>query len=381
MTANGPSPHGTTVTGPGRGRTTIVRSMTTIRLPLSEARAHRRTRAGNRTIRRLSSDPHALLAVGLVATTMAVAAFGRGDDSSRAIAISIEFLAAQAIAAVVAPYLRPSPRQLLFALLFHAVNGLRITLIDFFPSLAARQKALSIAQYVVTAALFIPIVALAAAQGARQALLVGAAAVSLYLLPVFLATPDSWSLDAQRAIALGGTAILLSIGTRRSISALTVTVRRLGASLARDRRRSRQVAAVESVGRLLATTGPAPATLEGQGLSAACYALAGKIDSARAIIDRLAEADRYRAAGIVFDIAHPVADAGDNRSAGPIMELVISYWPNHYMALYHAGMAEFALGEADLAAKNLTAFLKYYHENDGWTQSARATLAQIAEAR
>ena len=45
---------------------------------------------------------------------------------------------------------------LLFALLFHAVNGLRITLIDFFPSLAARQKALSIGQYVVTAALFIP---------------------------------------------------------------------------------------------------------------------------------------------------------------------------------------------------------------------------------
>jgi len=126
---------------------------------------------------------------------------------------------------------------------------------------------------------------------------------------------------------------------------------------------------------------PAPTTLEGQALSAACYALAGKIESARAIIDRLAEGDRYRAAGIVFDIAHPVADAGDNRSAGPIMELVISYWPNHYMALYHAGMAEFALGEADLAAKNLTDFLKYYHENDGWTQSARATLAQIAEAR
>jgi len=32
-------------------------------------------------------------------------------------------------------------------------------------------------------------------------------------------------------------------------------------------------------------------------------------------------------------------------------------------------MAEFALGEADLAAKNLTDFLKYYHENDGWTQA------------
>jgi tetratricopeptide (TPR) repeat protein len=126
---------------------------------------------------------------------------------------------------------------------------------------------------------------------------------------------------------------------------------------------------------------PAPATLDGQGLSAACYALAGKIDSARAIIDRLAASDRYRAAGIVFDIAHPVADAGDNRSAGPIMELVISYWPNHYMALYHAGMAEFALGQSDLAAKNLTAFLSYYHENDGWTRSARETLERLGDAR
>jgi tetratricopeptide (TPR) repeat protein len=126
---------------------------------------------------------------------------------------------------------------------------------------------------------------------------------------------------------------------------------------------------------------PAPGTLEGQGLSAACYALAGKIDSARAIIDRLAEPDRYRAAGIVFDIAHPVADAGDNRSAGPIMELVISYWPNHYMALYHAGMAEYALGQSALAMRNLTAFLSYYHENDGWTRSARETLERLGEAR
>lgn len=126
---------------------------------------------------------------------------------------------------------------------------------------------------------------------------------------------------------------------------------------------------------------PAPATLEGQGLSAACYALAGKIDSARAIIDRLAESNRYRAAGIVFDVAHPVADAGDNRSAGPIMELVISFWPNHYMALYHAGMAEYALGQSALAQQNLTAFLSYYHENDGWTRSARETLERLGAAQ
>ena len=45
---------------------------------------------------------------------------------------------------------------LLFALVYHAVNGLRITLIDFFPSLCRRQTQLSIVQYLVTAALFIP---------------------------------------------------------------------------------------------------------------------------------------------------------------------------------------------------------------------------------
>lgn len=124
---------------------------------------------------------------------------------------------------------------------------------------------------------------------------------------------------------------------------------------------------------------PAPATLTGQSYSAACWALAGKLDSARGVIDRLPSGDRYRAAGVVFDIAHPIADAGDDRSAGPIMELVVHYWPNHYMALYHAGMAEYATGEHRLARKNLKAFLSYYHENDGWTRTARETLGKLGE--
>ncbi|HEX4627171.1 MAG TPA: tetratricopeptide repeat protein [Gemmatimonadales bacterium] len=122
---------------------------------------------------------------------------------------------------------------------------------------------------------------------------------------------------------------------------------------------------------------PPPATLEGQGLSAACYALGGKIDRARGIISELPARDRYRAVGIVFDVAHPVADAGDDRSAGPIMELVVEYWPNHYMALYHAGMSEYALGQSALARTHLESFLSYYHENDGWTRNARDVLARL----
>ena len=122
---------------------------------------------------------------------------------------------------------------------------------------------------------------------------------------------------------------------------------------------------------------PAPPTVEGQGYSAACYALGGRIDSARAVIDRLAEADRSQAAGIVFNVGHPVADAGDDRSAGPIMELVLEYWPNQYMALYHAGMSEYALGQLSLARRHLTSFLSYYHEDDGWTHNARDVLARL----
>ena len=122
---------------------------------------------------------------------------------------------------------------------------------------------------------------------------------------------------------------------------------------------------------------PAPATLGGQGYGAACYALGGKIDLARATLDRLPAAERAQAAAIVFGVGHPVADAGDDRSAGPIMELVLDYIPSHYMALYHAGMSEYALEQPALARKHLKAFLSYYHENDGWTQNARDVLARL----
>ena len=227
--------------------------MTTLGLPLSVSRARRRSLAGHRTVRRLFTDPQALLALGLVATAMAVALVGT-TDSAKLIAISVEFLAAQAIAAVAAPYLRPTASQR--TMIAFARFGLAILYVSVATALVRTGEFRPIG------ALFIPIVALAAAQGTRQAILVGSAAISLYLLPVLSAPPGDLTIDAQRAIALAGTAILLSIGTRRSISALTVTVRRLGAALARDRRRSRQVAAVESVGRLLASTGSAPETLE-----------------------------------------------------------------------------------------------------------------------
>lgn len=125
---------------------------------------------------------------------------------------------------------------------------------------------------------------------------------------------------------------------------------------------------------------PAPATPEGAMHEAACYALAGRIDRARAAIEGLPEGMRYQAAGVVFEAGHPAADAGDDIAAGPLMELVVEYWPNHYMALYHAGAARFDVGDYEAAEGYLERFLVEYATEDGWRTSALSMLERIREA-
>jgi len=172
----------------------------------------------------------------------------------------------------------------------------------------------------------------------------------------------------------------LLLGARRPHADATVTYEPASASGGQAEEWFRRVRpycnAVEV--RVLQRQSPPPATTAGAGYHAACFALAGQIDEARRIIDGLSPNDRYIAAGIVFDVGHPVADAGDDRSAAPIMELVIDYWPNHYMALYHAGMAEYMLGQRDLAKKNLTEFLRLYHEQDGWRANGITVLGRLS---
>ena len=120
-----------------------------------------------------------------------------------------------------------------------------------------------------------------------------------------------------------------------------------------------------------------PETERGAMNEAACYALAGKIELARAAIDGLPEERRYEAAGVVFAAGHPAADAGDNLAAGPLMELVVEYWPNHYMALYHAGTAAWERGDHAAAERYLTSFLREYGADDGWRSNANSMLAAM----
>jgi len=124
---------------------------------------------------------------------------------------------------------------------------------------------------------------------------------------------------------------------------------------------------------------PPPSTSEGAGYSAACFALAGKIERARQIIEGMVPSERGTAANVLFGVAHPVADAGDDRASGPMMELVLEYWPNNYMALYHAGMSEYSLGQTGLAEKHLRNFLQMYTVADYFHENAERALKAMNE--
>jgi serine/threonine protein kinase len=122
-----------------------------------------------------------------------------------------------------------------------------------------------------------------------------------------------------------------------------------------------------------------PQTPEGVGYAASCYALAGRLDLADAAIQELPENLRVYGAAVVFDIGHPVADAGDDKSAGPIMDLVLKYWSDNYMALYHAGMSAYVLGEYPKAKTHLNNFLTIYQTQDVWSDRAKLALTRMEQ--
>jgi hypothetical protein len=111
---------------------------------------------------------------------------------------------------------------------------------------------------------------------------------------------------------------------------------------------------------------------------ATCLAVAGKIDRARSLLRAMSGLMRSQAISQVFNVAHPIADRGDDASAGPIMALVVEFWPDNYMAVFHAGMAEFALGHDEAARQQLERFLAMYASRDVWRSRAEQALAAIA---
>lgn len=177
------------------------------------------------------------------------------------------------------------------------------------------------------------------------------------------------------AVALGGWALVSRPprGTRAVPGAATTRpVPPAEAWLTRMRPHCNAVEAVQTVLRQ-----PPPEGADGAGAGAACLALGGKMDAARKRILALPEGERGRAAAVVFEAGHPVADMGDDVSAAPIMQLVLEFWPENFQALYHAGMSEYALGRPSQARPLLERFMALYHLEDGFTRAARRALQRI----
>ena len=126
---------------------------------------------------------------------------------------------------------------------------------------------------------------------------------------------------------------------------------------------------------------PPPPGDEGVGFTAACYALAGKLEAADTLLGKLTSRGQDTAANILFDVFHPAADAGEDQSTLPMMIIVIKYQPYNYMAMYHAGMSQYRLGDLDAAEEHLEAYMQRVPNKDGWTQLAESALVEIRKER
>lgn len=122
-----------------------------------------------------------------------------------------------------------------------------------------------------------------------------------------------------------------------------------------------------------------PEGVEGLGYKAACFAIARNLPKARAILLGLPEGDRIRGASLVYDVAQRLAADGKHDTAGPLMELVLEFWPNHYLALYEAGKARYASGDLVGAQEYLSRFLAVYVGDDDLVANAHRMMGAMAE--
>ena len=109
-------------------------------------------------------------------------------------------------------------------------------------------------------ALFIPIVALAAAVGARPGVMISTLSVALYL--TILAIDRGLNTVLSEGIVPVAVVAFIAFGTRRVVASMERSLVRVRKVVTADRRRARRLRAIEQVGRVLAEDGPSPIALE-----------------------------------------------------------------------------------------------------------------------
>ncbi|HET9083475.1 MAG TPA: sensor domain-containing diguanylate cyclase, partial [Candidatus Limnocylindrales bacterium] len=214
-------------------------------------RSKRLRSSSRRALGRLAGDPHVLLAIAVVLAALVIELASRGNAVAVVIP-SLVYLGVQCALALSTRARRSATldtARLLFAL---------VTVI--WMSVGTGNPAT-----LPLASLTLPIVVMAAAMGTRQVVAVGgvliSAALALYFVPAF-ATPTIREGLVQRGIALAATAVVLAVGTRRTISTLERAVAHARAASAGMRRRARQISAIEAIGRALTGDGPTSEALD-----------------------------------------------------------------------------------------------------------------------
>jgi diguanylate cyclase (GGDEF)-like protein len=205
-----------------------------------------------RLVRRagLSADPYFFYTATLAPVVLAVAIIARRPgELAAALALSAAAIAAQTLLGILERRRRLGGHvgwhivRLLVPLLFVAIANRSIGG-SAFPLLA----------------LYIPVVAGAAAAGTIEGAVAAGVAAFALLLPE-IGDLGSTSAIALRGVTLAGVTIVLAFGTRRIVAALesaVVTARRSAIAV---RHRGRQIEALDAVGRLLAGGGPTPELL------------------------------------------------------------------------------------------------------------------------
>ena len=109
--------------------------------------------------------------------------------------------------------------------------------------------------------LYIPVVVAAAAVGTSQAIAIGAVTALMYLAPE-LTFPGTRDAIALRGLTHAGVIALVAVGTRRLVIAVEETSAKLRSAMMSERRKSRQIAGMEAVSRLLVSGGPVAEMLD-----------------------------------------------------------------------------------------------------------------------
>jgi hypothetical protein len=132
--------------------------------------------------------------------------------------------------------------------------------------------------------------------------------------------------------------------------------------------------------RLATDLRPPPDGVEGTGYKAACFALARQVPTARAFLLGLPRDEQVVGASVVYDVAQQLASENRHDIAGPLMELVLEFWPDHYLALFEAGKARYVSGDLHAAQGLLGRFLEVYVGDDSLVANARRMMGGTAES-